>query len=68
VEEITFDAEDSPATVLQLRYEHHDALVDLGVLPRPDSDRDRALARRERAHGFEDPRFCPDPFAPPARN
>jgi hypothetical protein len=57
VVEVAFDAEPSPASVVTLRYEYRDALVRLGVLP---SARD-ALARRERATGFSDTGFAPDP-------
>ena len=63
VRQIFFDSEDSPATVLELRYEYHAGLVRLGVLPKdgrcPDS-----LTRRERARGFEEPGFAPDPYLP----
>ena len=58
VVEVAFDAEPAPASVLTVRYEFRDALVRLGVLPR-DTD---ALARRERATGFTDTGFAPDPF------
>ncbi len=62
VTRIPFDAESSPAAVLSLRYEYHDALVRLGVLACDDS-----LGRRERASGFEDTGFAPDPFRPRCR-
>ena len=58
VVEVAFDAEAVPASVLTVRYEFRDALVRLGVLPR-DGD---ALARRERATGFTDTGFAPDPY------
>jgi hypothetical protein len=61
VRRVHFDAEVNPAAVLELRYEYHDALVKLGVLPPPDAGRDDALARRERARGFRGG-YCPDPF------
>lgn len=60
VVQVEFDAEDTPASVVSLRYEYHDALVRLGVLP-PRCDGD-ALARRERARGFSDEGFAPDPY------
>ena len=60
VETVAFDAEPRPAASLELRYEYHDALVKLGVLPRPDDDLDAALARREAARGFSGG-FCPVP-------
>jgi hypothetical protein len=52
--------ERSPAAELTVRYEYHDALVRLGVLPRPWRD-DNALRRRERSRGFEEPRYSPEP-------
>jgi len=55
---VEFDEEDTPSRVLAVRYEFHDALVKLGVLPACDE----ALARRERARGFSDSGFAPDPF------
>src|SRR5262249_25025197 len=58
VTRVEFDEEDTPSSVVSLRYEFHDALVRLGVLP-CDGD---ALARRERARGFADGGFAPDPF------
>jgi hypothetical protein len=61
VREVSFDPEDSPAAVLELRYEYHDSLVRLGVLP-PFEPFGDALSRRERARGFENPGFAPDPF------
>jgi hypothetical protein len=61
VRQVFFDSEDSPAAVLELRYEYHAGLVRLGILPEdglcPDS-----LIRRERARGFEEPGFAPDPY------
>lgn len=43
-----------------IRYEYYPALVRLGVLPRPRTEPD-PLRRRERATGFDDPRFSPEP-------
>ena len=57
---VDFEAEPSPASVVSVRYEYHDALVRLGVLPRRGEDTD--LARRERARGFSDGGFAPDPY------
>lgn len=57
---VNLDLEREPSAEMTLRYEYRPALVRLGVLPRPDMDRD-ALRRRERARGFADPRFCPVP-------
>ncbi|HEX4822897.1 MAG TPA: hypothetical protein VFV19_01155 [Candidatus Polarisedimenticolaceae bacterium] len=58
VRSIEFDEEDSPTSVVSLRYEYRDALVRLGVIPKSDD----SLARRERAHGFSDAGFAPDPY------
>ena len=52
--------ERTPAAEVSVRYEYRDALVRLGLLPRPWAD-DGALRRRERARGFEEPAYCPDP-------
>lgn len=57
---VHLDLERRPAGEVTLRYEYRDALYKLGVLPRPRPQED-ALRRRERARGFEDPRFCPEP-------
>ncbi len=62
VTRIQFDAEESPAAVQELRYEYREALVRLGVMPRPDPSCEDPLARRERARGFEWMEFAPDPF------
>jgi hypothetical protein len=43
-----------------IRYEYYSALVRLGVRPRPPL-RPEPLPRRERATGFEDRRFSPEP-------
>jgi len=58
VREVSFDEEPTAAAVVSMRYEFRDALVRLGVIP----PRDDALARRERARGFRDLRFAPDPY------
>jgi hypothetical protein len=57
---VRLNLERRPAAEVTLRYEYREALVKLGVLPRPRPD-DNALRRRERARGFEDPSFCPEP-------
>ena len=57
VRRVRFDAEDDPASLIRIRYEYHDALVSLGVLPYWE----RPLSRRENARGFE-PGFAPDPY------
>jgi hypothetical protein len=60
VEWIQLPLERTPAAEVTVRYEYHDALVRLGVLPRPWRD-DGALRRRERSRGFEEPRYSPEP-------
>jgi len=62
VRTVRFNAERSPAAVMEVRYEYHDALVRLGVLPAPYICDDDPLTRRERAGGFDDLRFAPDPY------
>jgi hypothetical protein len=62
VRRVQFDAERNPAAVAEIRYEYHDALVRLGVLPRPFARRHDPLRRREHARGFDDIEFAPDPF------
>jgi hypothetical protein len=60
VEWIQMRLERSPAAEFTVRYEYRDALVRLGLLPRPWRD-DGALRRRERSRGFEEPRYSPEP-------
>lgn len=60
VEWIQVRLERSPAAEITIRYEYRDALIRLGLLPRYDHDED-ALRRRERARGFEDRRYSPEP-------
>jgi hypothetical protein len=55
---VSFNAQKKPSAVLQIRYEYRDALVRLGVLPSIEEP----LARRERARGFEDTGYAPDPY------
>jgi hypothetical protein len=62
VRRVRFEPESSPAATLELRYEYHDALVRLGVLPRPFARDQRRLERREGARGFDSLEFAPDPF------
>jgi hypothetical protein len=57
---INLDLEDRPAAEVSIRYEYRPALVRLGILPRPYPSPD-ALQRRERARGFRDGQFCPEP-------
>jgi hypothetical protein len=60
VEWIQMRLERSPSAEFTVRYEYHDPLVRLGLLPRPWRD-DGALRRRERSRGFEEPRYSPEP-------
>ena len=60
VRRVRLDLEDQPAARLRLRYEYRKQLVHLGVLP--SLEEREALARRERATGFSDFSFAPDPF------
>ena len=60
VEWIQMPLERTPAAEITVRYEYRDALVRLGLLPRPWRD-DGGLRRRERARGFEEPRYSPEP-------
>jgi hypothetical protein len=60
VEWIQMPLQRTPAAELTVRYEYRDALVRLGLLPRPWRD-DGGLRRRERARGFEEPRYSPEP-------
>ena len=58
VTQVWLDLEDTPAQMVNIRYEFRPQLVRLGILPAaPTAD---ALQRRERARGFE-PGFCPEP-------
>ncbi len=54
------DLESQSAAEVTIRYEFRDALVRLGVLPRSYPPPD-PLRRRERARGFEDGSFSPEP-------
>jgi len=49
-----------PVAEMNIRYEFHDALVRLGVLPRPRPYPD-PIRRRERATGFDGHRYSPEP-------
>jgi hypothetical protein len=62
VRRVRFEAERNPAAVLEVRYEYRDALVRLGVLPPSWARHDDPLERRERASGFADTGFAPDPY------
>ncbi len=55
VELVEVELEKTPAASVRIRYEFHQQLVRLGVLPRGETP----LDRRERARGFGN--FCPEP-------
>lgn len=59
VTRIEFDHEDAAASSVRIRYELRPGLVALGIVPPPD--RPRPWDRRERASGFADGPFCPEP-------
>jgi len=59
VQWIHMSLEDRPFATIDLRYEYRPALVRLGVLS-PTGVAD-PLARRERARGFREPAYCPEP-------
>lgn len=58
---VNLELEDRPAAEVSLRYEYRPALVRLGILPRPYQPAPDPLQRRERARGFRDGQFCPEP-------
>jgi hypothetical protein len=55
---VDFQEDPTPVARIALRYEFHDELVRLGVLPREDE-----LYARDRASGFEHS-YAPDPYRP----
>ncbi len=61
VRKIEFQSEAAPFVVSTLRYEYHDTLVRLGVLPPSYARYEDPLQRRENARGFDDFDFAPEP-------
>ena len=57
---VNMELDSQPAADVAIRYEYYSALVRLGVIPRQYGEPD-PLRRRERAKGFEDRRFSPEP-------
>ena len=57
---IQMDLDSRAAAQVTIRYEYYQGLVRLGITPRPYYPRD-TLTNRERATGFEDRRFSPEP-------
>ena len=60
VQWVSLDLQPRAIAEVTIRYEYRDALVRLGILPRRHPRQD-ALRRRERATGFEDRGFSPEP-------
>jgi hypothetical protein len=59
VQWIHMDLEDLPFATVNLRYEFRPGLARLGVIPPPVSE--DPLIRREKARGFRDAVYCPEP-------
>jgi hypothetical protein len=57
---INLDLESRPSAEVTVRYEYRDALVRLGIIPR-SYPRPDTLDRRERATGFPERRYSPEP-------
>ena len=57
VDTVNLELESYPMATVRIRYEFHDSLVALGVLPRPYP---RPLPRREHGGGFSDS-WAPEP-------
>lgn len=57
---VNMDLDSRAAGQVIIRYEYYSALVRLGILPR-QYPRPDVLSNRERATGFEDRRFSPEP-------
>lgn len=57
---VNMDLQTRPAGEVLIRYEYRDALVRLGIIPRPYPRTD-TLRRRERSTGFENRGFSPEP-------
>ncbi len=57
---VHMDLDSRAAGQVTIRYEYYRALVRMGIVPRPYHPRD-TLTNRERATGFEDRRFSPEP-------
>lgn len=57
---VHMDLDSTAAGQVTIRYEYYQGLVRLGIVPSPYHPRD-SLTNRERATGFEDRRFSPEP-------
>lgn len=58
---VNMDLDSRPAGEVSIRYEYRDALVRLGIVPRPYPSYPDPIDRRERSTGFEDRRYSPEP-------
>jgi hypothetical protein len=58
---VNLDLQPRAVAEVTIRYEYRDALVRLGIFPRRYPRQQDALRRRERATGFEDRGFSPEP-------
>lgn len=58
---VNLDLDSRPAGEVNIRYEYRDALVRLGIMPRPFPYYPDPVDRRERSTGFEDRRYSPEP-------
>ena len=59
---VNMDLENRATAEVTLRYEYYAGLVRLGIQPRPYPYRyPDTMGRRERANGFEDRRYSPEP-------
>ncbi len=59
VQPVYMELEDKPFAALNLRYEFRPVLVKLGVIP--PLIKEDPLSRRERAKGFREASYCPEP-------
>lgn len=58
---VNMDLDSRPAGEISIRYEYRDALIRLGIMPRPYPSYPDSIDRRERSTGFEDRRYSPEP-------
>lgn len=58
---VNMDLDSRPAGEVNIRYEYRDALIRLGIMPRPYPIYPDTMDRRERSTGFEDRRYSPEP-------
>jgi hypothetical protein len=58
---VNLDLDSRAAGEVSIRYEYRDALLRLGIVPRPYPTYPDTVDRRERSTGFEDRRYSPEP-------